>query len=390
MITRLSLTNFKCYETLSLALAPLTLLTGFNAGGKSTAIQGALLISQALRTDPHTKWISLNGPLVQLGTPGEVVNKAAKDRQITIGVQSKSSSVSWQLDSEERIETDALPIAQIEFDNATWIRSDAAVNDELADLLPPNALGTPDISDLIETLRELIFLSATRDGSREIFASPQSSRPIHADVGTKGEFAAWWLEKHSDNDVDPARRMPSETGTTLRRQVGAWGSELFPGFEATAQSLQKTGLVQLQLRTQITEDWRRPSNVGYGLSYAFPIFVAGLLARPGQLLFIDSPEAHLHPKAQSKMGIFLATMANAGVRVVVETHSDHVLNGARLAVRDKAIKAEDVAIHFFSGVTEKMNGIVSLRMDKNGAIDSWPGGFFDQSERDLTRLAGWE
>ncbi len=239
------------------------------------------------------------------------------------------------------------------------------------------------MSSLIEALQSLIFLSATREGTEEIFGAPRSSRPIHADIGTIGEFAAWWLERFSDEEVDPARRLASKSGTTLRRQVGAWGSELFPGFEASTQSLEKTGLVQLQLRTRITDEWRRPSNVGYGLSYAFPILVAGLLARSGQALLIDSPEAHLHPKAQSRMGRFIAAMANSGVQVVVETHSDHVLNGVRLAVRDKLIKAEAVSVHFFSGITDSDLGITSVHLDKDGAIDAWPTGFFDQSERDL-------
>lgn len=390
MITKISLGNFKCYDTLSLALGPLTLLTGFNAGGKSTALQGLLLLSQAVRTNSRSRWISLNGPLVQLGTPGEIINKASDNRHIALGAQSVTAGISWRLDSEERIETDALPISQIEFSNFTWSRSKEGYDEGLDDLLPTNAKSAPELREIIDSIRTLIFLSATRDGPREIFSSPQTSNPIHADVGSRGEFATWWLEKHSDDDVAAVRRLPSEPGTTLRRQVSAWGGELFPGFEAAAQSLQKTGLVQLQLRTRITDDWRRPSNVGYGLSYAFPILVAGLLARRGQILFIDSPEAHLHPKAQSKIGRFLAAMANAGVRVVVETHSDHVLNGIRLAVHDKTINAEDVIVHFFSGVTDKSHGIISLQLDASGAIDSWPSGFFDQSEHDLTLLAGWE
>jgi predicted ATPase len=391
MITGLKLMNLKCYKALSLPITSLTLLTGFNAGGKSTALQGALLISQALRENPRTRWLALNGPLVQLGTPGEVINKSTSERLVSIGVESNGSAILWRLDSEERGETDALPICKIEISDTVNLASySPSEEEELSDLLPFHLERPPEVNDLIEALRSLIFLSATRGGAQEIFAAPQSSRPIHADIGTKGEFAAWWLERFSDEDVDPARRLASEPGTTLRRQVGAWGSELFPGFEASAQSLQKTGLIQLQLRTQITDEWRRPSNVGYGLSYAFPILVAGLLARPGQTLLIDSPEAHLHPKAQSRIGKFIAAMANSGVRVVVETHSDHVLNGVRLAVRDNLVKAEEVSVHFFSGVTDSDLGIASVHLDKDGAIDAWPTGFFDQSERDLAQLAGWE
>jgi predicted ATPase len=85
----------------------------------------------------------------------------------------------------------------------------------------------------------------------------------------------------------------------------------------------------------------------------------------------------------------LARFAKAGVQVLVETHSDHVLNGVRLAVRHNVIGFNDVTVHFFSGPTETRHGILSLRIDKNGTLDAWPEGFFDQSERDLTVLAGW-
>ena len=86
MITGLKLFNFKCYKALSLPVTSLTFLTGFNAGGKSTALQGALLISQALRENPRTRWLGLNGSLVQLGTPGELINKSSNERLVSIGV----------------------------------------------------------------------------------------------------------------------------------------------------------------------------------------------------------------------------------------------------------------------------------------------------------------
>ena len=68
MLTRIHIENLKCFETLSLPLAPLTLLTGFNAGGKSTALQPLLLLGQGMRSGGRTALLSLNGPLAKLGT----------------------------------------------------------------------------------------------------------------------------------------------------------------------------------------------------------------------------------------------------------------------------------------------------------------------------------
>ena len=64
---------------------------------------------------------------------------------------------------------------------------------------------------------------------------------------------------------------------------------------------------------------------------------------------VENPEAHLHPSAQAAMGEFLAISAASGIQVILETHSDHVLNGIRRAVKKGLITHHDVAIHFFTG-----------------------------------------
>jgi predicted ATPase len=332
---------------------------------------------------------------VELGTVGEIVNESAERRELRIGIETESARVVWRLNPEDRVTATALCIASVEVTDKSGVRSLAVGDKPLHELLP-SVDPSKAISDLLIALRTLVFISAVRGGTQEVFASPETGEPVHTDVGTRGEFAPWWLARFSDEEVPEERRLPSERGATVRRQVGAWGSELFPGFEATAQFLGRTGLVQVQFRTRITEEWRRPSNVGYGLSYAFPILVAGLLAKRSQLIIVDSPEAHLHPRAQSRMGVFLATIAAAGVRVVIETHSDHVLNGIRLAVMRGTIKPEHVAIYFFTG--EKIRdtaspsqdpGVLAAHVDAKGGISVWPAGFFDQAEKDMASLAGW-
>ena len=118
--------------------------------------------------------------------------------------------------------------------------------------------------------------------------------------------------------------------------------------------------------------------------------MAGLLARPGKTLLIDSPEAHLHPRYNQGWVNLLRPWQIRACELSLRLYSDHVLNGVRLAVRDNLVKAEEVSVHFFSRVTDSDLGIASVHLDKDGAIDAWPTGFFDQSERDLAQLAGWE
>jgi hypothetical protein len=204
VITVLTLENLKCYEALSLPLAPLTLLTGFNAGGKSTSLQGALLVAQALRTNPRSRWVSLNGPLVELGTVGETVNESAGRRELLVGVETEFARVGWHLNPEQRVESSALSIVSVDVTDASGKQTLPVGQSPLNELLP---LDRPSkaISDLLIAVRTLVFISAVRGGTQEVFASPEIGEPIHADVGTRGEFAPWWFARFSDEDVAEGR-----------------------------------------------------------------------------------------------------------------------------------------------------------------------------------------
>lgn len=390
MLKRVRLKNFKCFDELSLPLAPLTLLTGFNAAGKSTALQSILLLAQALRSGYRKETISLNGPLVQLGTPAETLNERASSKTVELGVETDEANMHWVLDVEDRTST-SLKISKItvETRNGT-VDIDACRSLDQA-MSAGNRVDAA--TDIISALRETVFLSAVRFGAADVFPSPEDPGLTHADVGVQGEYAPWWFYRFLDEEIDAPRHHADEPGHTLRRQFNAWASDLFPGAEANVQRVTRTNLVRLELRIGNTDDWRRPANIGYGLTYAFPILVGCLLAKRDQVVIVDSPEAHLHPLGQSRMGQFLAKMAAAGVQIAIETHSDHVLNGIRLALHSGIIAPEKVAIHFFKNrsmaESEATGQVFSPVVDKTGNLSDWPNGFFDQSEKDLARLAGW-
>ncbi|HND20426.1 MAG TPA: AAA family ATPase, partial [Acidobacteriota bacterium] len=134
-------------------------------------------------------------------------------------------------------------------------------------------------------------------------------------------------------------------------QTELWMRELIPDLEIRALTLPGVTAAALRFRKRgHLDDWVRPANMGFGVSYTLPIIVAGLLARPGHMLVVENPEAHLHPQGQSRIGRFLALLAAKGVQVLIETHSDHVLNGIRLAATDEhPLQPENVLIHFFTG-----------------------------------------
>ncbi|VEN72524.1 conserved hypothetical protein [Candidatus Desulfarcum epimagneticum] len=384
MPDHLKLFNFKCFDSLALPLSPLTLLTGFNAAGKSTALQGLLLLAQAFRFGGRSGDLNLNGPLARLGTPGEVISSGKGN--IVFEVGDETADIKWEFQATDRTKGISARLQSVEIKTSQG--TELFEGGEKWDMfLPPEA---PESSiHLARKLRDLIFISAVRPAVSDAFPSPEDASLVHADVGVQGEFAPWWFQNFLDEDVEDSRCHPSDQAKTLRRQFNAWAGQLFPGAQANAHLIEKTNLTRLELRIGDTGDWRRPSNIGYGLTYAFPVIVAGLLAKPMQILIIDSPEAHLHPLGQSEMGRFLAKIAAAGVQVMIETHSDHVINGIRLAVRDQDIPPEKVAIHFFGHLDASPRAISPL-IDRQGNLSEWPEGFCDQSEKDYARLAGWD
>jgi len=164
--------------------------------------------------------------------------------------------------------------------------------------------------------------------------------------------------------------------------------EISPGTQIRVASSPEMDLVSLQYSYGIGNPYRA-TNVGFGVTYILPILVAILTSKPGALVLLENPEAHLHPKGQAKMGELFALAASCGVQIVVETHSDHVLNGIRLAVHDGKLNKNDVQLHYFQRIEKEgqaMSEVVSPRIDRNGRIDRWPEGFFDEWENILYAL----
>ncbi len=388
-VTELTLRNLKCFEALDLPCAPLTVLTGHNGAGKSTALQSLLLIAQGLRANSDYGELPLNGDLVALGTGRDVLRRNAKS--LSLGARGGGESgecilCTFGYDSGLG-RRGLLPL--------THARYSARARPPLRlDTLRPALVSE---SRLLPALRDTILLSGDREVRFQSSLVPRSMSQIQSvgkqgDVGTEGEYAAYWYLECSDEEVDLGRRRrgAEDKRQTVRSQVDAWTDELFPGVRTQARRLDVASPIQLSFRIGWDSPWARPWNVGYGVAYAFPMIVSLLTAQVGSIIVIDSAEAHLHPRAQSAVGRILGQMAGAGLQIFVETHSDHLLNGVRLAVREGLVPPEDVAVHFFSAATDAGGAeVAALTLDRHGAIDSWPEGFFDQAEQDLSVLANW-
>lgn len=121
------------------------------------------------------------------------------------------------------------------------------------------------------------------------------------------------------------------------------------------------------------------ADVGFGVSQTLPVLVALLVAEPGQLVYIEQPEIHLHPRAQTAMAQILAEAANRGVRVVVETHSSLLLLAIQTLVAEEKLLPEKVKLHWFERGKDGATNIRSADLDETGAFGDWPEDFADVS-----------
>lgn len=124
--------------------------------------------------------------------------------------------------------------------------------------------------------------------------------------------------------------------------------------------------------------------MGFGYSYVLPVIVAALMATEGSLLIVENPEAHLHPAAQSRLMKFLIeTAKNKNLQLIIESHSDHVVNGMRIAMK-KLLSPKDGHIVYFSD--EEDDQIQVITSDVNGTLSDYPDDFMDEWTSQMLKL----
>jgi predicted ATPase len=389
MFSSLKIENFKCLGMFHQDLGSLTLLTGVNAAGKSSVVQSLALLRQTAVDNEWSRALHLNGSSVQLGTMYDVIDRNSGGSGFRFALQTPDWTTEWQTTSIDR-KRDL--VAQFSRIHVTSRRFDEEWTGDLLQQVPirrliPEPISQRD-SELFEEMQfkfaSICHVGAERIGPREVYVA--QTPLLYPDVGSQGERTAWCLEQFADSPINPSLEL-SGVPKKVRLTVQAWMDQLMPGLQLEIKRVDAANLLTMGIRTSPRGDFFRPTNVGFGLTHVLPIVTACVAADPGRLIIIENPETHLHPAAQSFIGSFLATAAAAGVQLIVETHSDHVLNGVRRAVSDKKLSAAAVKIYFFhadigdAGETRTLVNPVAI--DESGRLYDWPTGFFDQMEVDL-------
>ncbi len=369
---KLTIKNYKCFKSLELTLNDLTVLTGCNGNGKSSVVQTMLLMRSAIeKCSPlaetgydlsrfHNAEIGINNMYCQY--PGESAKLLNGDGdESTIQVSYSSDEAKTILDFEVSEES---PLSL----KASCVHTGS-----------PHPFSMP----------EFYYLNAERLGPRVQGTTCAQDFP---NVGCQGEYTAQILGDSAIKygfTVD-SRKMPIEAdGSRFEHKVNAWLDFILPG-ASIVNPTSDVGHLSASFDVSnrfLPSSSVLPTNTGFGISYLLPIIVTGLLAGEKRVIIVENPEAHLHPSAQSKTGIFLATMAGAGVKVIVETHSDHVINGIQIACIGNRNLEGRVGIKFFSHKNgDTQPSVTNININTTGELSEWPEGFFDQSRIDYMEI----
>lgn len=399
MLSKIKLTNFKCFEDLDLDCTPLNLLCGLNGMGKSSVLQALLVIQQSFETGELLQGrLVLGGDRVDLGAGSDVMFEDAKDDVVGFELQRAGWVVPWIVRFAYSPTADQLTMRSDRASGgAFWIEgptyeysketgqftkaSDSATGVHVTPV-SDDWRGVPPFGG------RLVYVNAERIGPRKLYPTSEFLAR-HGDFGSSGEYA-WNFLNHHQNDLlkeDDPRCLEGER-RRLCDVVDWWLQDVCPGAHLQLEQLADADVLiagyEFDRPGDVATRRYRATNVGFGLSYVLPVILA-LLSESGTLCLIENPEAHLHPQGQTKLAELAARAAAAGVQVFAETHSDHFMDGVRIAVRDGLIAPQDTSFHYFEREGSK-SVVSSPQINADGRLSHWPAGFFDQHGENLDRL----
>ncbi|MGE3724586.1 MAG: DUF3696 domain-containing protein [Candidatus Sericytochromatia bacterium] len=379
MLEYLHIKRFKTLLNNGFALSHLNLFSGLNGMGKSSVLQMLLLLRQSYENNLlFSKGLMLEGDYLNLGTGIDVLSADVEEESICCLLKwsefKDSLDFCFDYASEANLQPILKPIFNLE--NYQTLHSPMLI-----------------YNDVPLFNMSFQYLSAERLGPKTNYKLSDFHINTLNTLGNQGEYTAHFLAEKKDQKIPiPSLKHPLAPAQDLLSNVEAWMSEISPGLKIKTVKNPGMNLVSLNYAfvqgKDLTNDYK-PQNVGFGLTYALPVVTSILRSRPLDLLLIENPESHLHPAGQVMLGRLCALAATAGVQLLIESHSDHFLNGVRVAVKQGLISPENVKLFFLERSKDSplhASDVIQPVIDQDGRIDTWPPGFFDEWEQQLDQL----
>ncbi|GAB6010869.1 AAA family ATPase [Viscerimonas tarda] len=375
MITKLKIEYFKSHCSTNLSTGALTVLTGMNSSGKSSVLQALLLLRQSFKKGRLSTGLDLNAPLCDIGKGRDALYRFANESEIiTFSLEvNNETNYNFHFNARNRYEDTFLP-------------------QENPMIFEPSLL------QLALFTNKFQYLSSARWANINLYPmdtyAVETEKQLSLNYG-QGELVAHFLEYYGENrnfDIQSDLVLhPSSLSKKLLAQTIAWEREISPRITMNPERIADKVTIEYGYKgvgENLPTNNLQPKNIGFGISYSLSIVVALLSAEQGSLLLIENPEAHLHPRGQSKLAELITLAAQSGVQIILETHSDHIFNGIRRAIAANKIEKEKVKIHFLELDEKNASTGTEIRLSNSGRVLNSKKGLFDQFDDDLDILLG--
>lgn len=412
-ITQITVSGFKSINReQSIEIKPLTILAGANSSGKSSIMQPLLLLKQTLEASYDPGALLLNGPNAKFTSSDQLltrIGKSARKKEFSISI-SRDDDMTFKLFFRKGIE-ERFDVVQMDFVNKgvrktlRYGMTDEEIKSHLPFLIDfikliEATFKEPSLKFAVVRDRCFLEIDLRSEGKPQLFhvevplfgpslrcsiqemihlpglrGNPERAYPVTAVEstfpGTFEKYAAsviaHWQSSKDEEKIQTLSEGLEKLGLTwkiIARSINYVQVELQVGRLARPSKAIKDDLVSI-------------ADAGFGVSQTLPVLVALLAAEPGQMVYLEQPEIHLHPRAQTAMAQLLADAANRGVRVVAETHSSLLLLGIQTLVAEGKLSPDNIKLHWFKRGADGSTEIVSADIDNAGSFGDWPEDFAD-------------
>lgn len=444
IVTNLRISNFRSFEEAELRIAPITIVTGANNAGKTSLFAPLLAAAQ---TDGMPAMLSPNGRYVAMGDFLDMAHRHREDSHIGLHLRGQAHPKGdITIDSTFAYDAKArsprlhdLTITgpyynlsvrhtQDEYDLAYDVTPDALA-------IVPDAITSPEASKLFEAVHAFLAARLQRKGQVEIqdlaeaeplsvAASLRDPRQFFDELSQDGTLLGFRMAadlrweiaslKKGLHHVSSFRLSPERTyyeapradlrigryGENYVQQISQWDADSAPEGDRLRQDLAQLGVL-VGLKTRRLKGGRlelvgkpRPASpltnlvdLGFGTSQVLPILVAINQASDGDLFTVSQPEIHLHPEVQAQLGDYFVGLAkNRKMRLIIETHSEYLVNRLRLLVAEGAIAEDEVSLVYVVNNGRKAT-VKPMRLRADGQIEGAPSEFFTTYLVDVMKLA---
>lgn len=379
MLKKLKINNFKIHRSIDINLGCLNVLTGKNSSGKSSVIQAILLMRQTHLKGELSEGLMLNGELCNIGLVDDAICQSADEDIVGITLTNEEDVCEWCFKKTDNSSSkDFIPVSKA----------------PSCDLYKKWSLFT----------NKFQYVGASRWEPKESYPLDTNAVEIKNQISLERGMCElvvhylYYFGKEKKYQINPMFMYEGSRSQDLLDQVSAWEGAISSGVNVIPQIVGKAFVLKYSYNRSsdfVASKEYSATNVGYGLSYALPIIVALLTADKDSLIIIENPETHLHPGGQAKLAELIALVAQSGTQIIIETHSDHIINGILVATKQyeeigRGIDKNNVDMYFFRKDEETQESAYEqINIVGDGKIDIQPDGFFNQAEKDMSYLLGF-